>query len=59
MRIGDEVCYFISLYRSPNQPLEEFETFSKNNSFLIVLCDDLNAKLSKWYEHDSTFYEST
>ena len=59
MRIGDEVCYFISLYRSPNQPLEEFETFAKNNPFLIVLCDDLNAKLSKWYEHDSTFYEST
>ena len=48
MRIGDEICYFISLYRSPNQPLEEFETIAKSNSFLIVLCDDLNAKLSKW-----------
>ena len=28
MRIGDKVCNFISLYRSPNQSLEESETFA-------------------------------
>ena len=31
MRIRDVVCNFISLYRSPNQSLEEFETFAFNN----------------------------
>ena len=62
MRIGDKVCNFISLYRSPNQSLEEFETFAdnlefnldtlaKNNPFLIVLLGGLNAKLSNWYEN--------
>ena len=29
-RIRDKVCNFISLYRSPNQSLEEFETFANN-----------------------------
>ena len=29
-RIRDKVCNFISLYRSPNQSLEEFETFADN-----------------------------
>ena len=64
MRIGDKVCNFISLYRSPNQSLEEFETFADNLELnldiivkkipvLIVLLGDLNAKLSKWYENDS------
>ena len=30
MRIGDKVCNFISLYRSPHQSIEEFETFADN-----------------------------
>ena len=30
MRIGDKVCNFISLYRSPNQSLEKFEKFADN-----------------------------
>ena len=70
MRIGDKVCNFISRYRSPNQFLGEFVTFAdnfklnfdaiaKNNPFLIVLLGDLHAKLSKWYENDSTSYEGT
>ena len=64
MRICDKVCNFISLYRSPNQSLEEFETFADNLELnldiivkkipvLIVLLGELNAKLSKWYENDS------
>ena len=28
MKIGDKVCNFISLYRSPSQTLDDFETFS-------------------------------
>ena len=70
MRNGDKVCNFVSLYRSPNQSLEEFETFAdklelnldtvaKNNSFLNVLLGDLNAKLSKWYKNDSTSCKGT
>ena len=65
-----KVCNFISLYISPNQSLEEFETFadnldlnldtiSKNNPFLIVLLGNLNAKSSKWYKNGGTSYEST
>ena len=64
MRTCDKVCNFISLYRSPNQSLEEFETFADNLELnldiivkkipvLIVLLGELNAKLSKWYENDS------
>ena len=56
MRIGDKVCNFISLYRSPNQSLDEFETFADNlelnldtivlnNPFLIVLIGDLKGAL--------------
>ena len=29
-KIGDKVCNFIFLYRSPNQSLEEFKTFADN-----------------------------
>ena len=29
MKIGDKVCNFISLYRSPSQTLDNFETFPK------------------------------
>lgn len=73
MTIGDKVWHFISLYTSPNQSLEVFETFvdikhllelnlnaiSKNNPFLIVILGDLNVKLSEFYENDSTSYEGT
>ena len=58
MKIGDKVCNFISLYRSPSQTLDNFETFSKNfelnlenivyrNSFLVVVIGDFHVKSSK------------
>ena len=58
MKIGDKVCNFISLYRSPSQTLDNFETFSKNfelnlenivyrNSFLVVVIGDFYVKSSK------------
>ena len=70
MSIGDTVCNFISLYRSPKKSLETFETFAdklelnldtitESNHFLIVLLVDRNAKLSKWYKNDNTSYEDT
>ena len=62
LNIGGKICYFISLYRSPSQTQDEFEKFIenlelsleslfKNNPFLIVLIEDLNAKSKNWYCH--------
>ena len=58
MKIGDKVCHFIFLYRSPSQTLNDFEFFSKNfelnledlvqkNLFLVMAIEDINAKSSK------------
>ena len=55
LNIGGKICNFISLYRSPSQTQDEFEKFidnlelnletlCQNNTFLIVLIGDLNAK---------------
>ena len=63
-----KVCNFISLYRSPNQSHDIFETFFDNfelnvdtiankNPYLIVILGDFNAKSSNWYKHDKTIYE--
>ena len=68
MKIGDKVCNFISLYRSPSQTLDDFETFSKNfelnlenivhrNPFLVVAIGDFNAKSSKWHCQDKSIFE--
>ena len=59
MKTGYKVCNFISLYRSPSQTLDDFETFSKNlelnleaivhrNPFPVVVIGDFNVKSSKW-----------
>ena len=69
MRIGNKVCKFISLYRSPNPSLEDFKTFldsfklslgriDKSNSFLIVLLGEINSKIGNSYKSDSTSYEA-
>ena len=68
MKIGDKVCNFISLYRSPSQTLDNFETFSKNfelnlenivhrDPFLVVVIGDFNAKSSKWHCQDKSTFE--
>ena len=70
IRIVNKACDFISLYGSPNQSLQEIETFAdnlevnldatakkNNNPFLNVLLSDLNARSSNWYKNDSTWYE--
>ena len=62
-----KVCNFISLYRSPNQSHDIFETFFDNfelnvdtiankNPYLIVILGDFNAKSSNWYK---TTYEGS
>ena len=63
-----KICNFISLYRSPSQSHDVFETFADNldlnlnttankNPFMIVILGDFNAKSSNWYKHNKTTYE--
>ena len=65
LRIGDSLCSFISLYRSPYQSYDDFTSFLDNfeltldtltqkNSFLMVAVGDFNAKSSNWYNKDIT-----
>ena len=53
MKIGEKLCNFIALYRSPRQSQDNFETFLKNlklnldtilanDPFLTVVLDDFN-----------------
>ena len=66
--IGDKQCNFVSLYRSPSQDQDEFDSISKNleitldkhalnNPFMPVVIGDLNAKSKNWYPSDRTTYE--
>ena len=68
MSFAGKACNFISLYRSPYQSHDIFETFTENfelnldtiankNPYLIVILGDFNAKSSNWYKHDKTIYE--
>ena len=54
LKIGDKLCNFVALYRSPNQTQDEFEKFSDNlelnlgtwsqkNPFLVVAIGNFNA----------------
>ena len=60
IKLGDKICNFVSLYRSPNQSEDDFENFcnkfeltldavSATNPFLIVAIGGFNAKSSNWY----------
>ena len=62
--------YVISLYRSPSQTSDEFQSFISNleklliniNSFdrhLVILLGDFNAKSKSWSVNDTTTKEST
>ena len=53
--VGDKLCNFIGLYRSPSQSQDLFQSFKENlelnlesavqnNPFLVVLLGDFNAK---------------
>ena len=57
LKIGNKSCKTVSLYRSPNQSQDEFETFANNlelildkifetNPFLAIALGDFNLKLS-------------
>ena len=70
MKIGDKLCNFVALYRSPSQSQDEFEKFAKNlelnldtisanNPFLTVALGDFNAKSNLWYKNDKTTIEGS
>ena len=66
--IGLKICRLISLYRSPSQNREEFNTFLDNlesnletaslsNPFLTILIGDFNVKCASWYSKDKSTTE--
>ena len=59
-KVGDKLCHYISLYKSPSQTQDEFEKFSENlernldrllqnNSFFVAVISDFNVKSNNWY----------
>ena len=70
IKIKDKLCNFISLYRSPNQCENKFESFMNNlelnldsimvnNPCLTVFLGDFNEKLSLLYHNDTTSHEGS
>ena len=68
LKIDEELCSFISLYRSPSQRLDEFDKFTDNlqlnldlavqdNSYLAVVLSEFNTKLKNWHGCDKTNFE--
>ena len=68
--IGNKVCHFIHLYRSPSETQDEFQTFKSNlklnldallcgNPFLTVMIGDFNAKSKDWCSIDITSFEGS
>ena len=64
--IGNKICNFITLYKSPSQNQDDFQAFIDNlemnleilaqrNPFLMVVLVDFNAK--NWCSQDSTNFE--
>ena len=68
LQIGDKICEFVALYKSPSQSQDNFETFADNfemtleflaqkNPFLSTAISDFNDKFSNWYNKDKTSFE--
>ena len=68
--LGDKICNFVSLYRSPNQSEDDFgnvcnnseltlDAISATNPFFIVAIGDFNANSSNWYTGDKTTSEGS
>ena len=66
--IGNKICNFITLYRSPSQNQDDFQAFIDNlemsletppqrNPFLLVVMGVFNAKSKHWCSQDSTSFE--
>ena len=69
LTIGENLCSFIILYRSPSQAHDDFENCMKNfelnldeinkNPFLTVAVGDFNAKSQTWFKNDKTSYKGS
>ena len=70
LQIGSKICNFISLYRSPSQTTDNFDSFldnlklnldamTDNNPFLVVAIGDFSARSSSWCINDKSNYEGT
>ena len=70
MKIGEKLCNFIALYRSPSQSQDDFEAFLKifelnldtnlaNNPLLTVALGDFNVKSNLWCKSVKTSYEGS
>ena len=68
LQIGNKICNFVGLYRSPGQSQDNFETFADNyemtlellaqqSPFLLTAIGDFNAKSSNLYNKDKTSFE--
>ena len=68
LQIGDKICNFVALYRSPSQSQDDFGTFADNfemtleplvqkDPFLLTAIGDFNAKSSNWFNKDKTNFE--
>ena len=68
--IGSKKCIIGTVYRSPSQNSDEFESFLSNfefllqdisnrNPYLTLLLGDYNARNTKWWHHDITTTEGT
>ena len=68
LMVGDKLCNFIALYRSPSQSQDLSESFKENfelnlksavqnDPFLVVFLGDFNAKSSNWCKNDITTTE--
>ena len=68
--IGGKLCRSVSLYCSPNQSEDDFESFANNvelnidaatanNPFLTVVLGDLNFRSNLWFKADKTSYEGS
>ena len=68
LQIGSKICNFISLYRSPSQTADNFDSFldnvklnldamTNNNHFFVVAFGDFNARSSSWCIKDKRNYE--
>ena len=59
LMVGDKLCNFIALHRSPSQSQDQFESFKENLKLNLesVLLSDFNAKSSNWCKNDITTSE--
>ena len=66
--IGNKICNFITVYRSPSLNQDDFqvfidnhemnlETLAQRNAFLTVVIGDFNAKSKHWCGQDTTNFE--